>query len=1168
MSHRPHKRLRTRIAIEGGHNQTFIPLHTDTYLDVHSRDGHLRKLGSLITPAVVSRLVSTTNTNWSVMTEWAPPDDPEFALDPDGAQYDEVLISDVLKGDENTGPSLESAKKKKKNRSKVSRRPHIIWKEQHRQSYLDEIIHWAGRGDFQKATECPDCLSRKEAEPNMAEYRCRECFIPDLCCKNCCVRRHRMHPLHRIEFWNGKAFEKRTLKSMGLKIQLNHGSLHCENPVACHSSMLVLHVNGIHEVAFNYCNCSRALPQHIQLLRRGFFPASQLIVKTCATFELLEVLHKFALTTKSSTYDFYRALEKLTDNTGVRTPKTRYRSLFRIIMQWRHLGLLKRGGRAHAPTGIDGTQAGELALRCPSCPHPGINLPDEWESVPVASRFLYTMFICMDANFRLKNQLVSSYSQDPGYGIGWAYMVPREPYEKFITSRTNDQDISTCVGFQALAQANTRFSRGLRTTGVGGAFCSRSEMILPLGIGNLQKGERYANMDYIFASVLRLVMIQLILISYDIACQWIKNLFTRMSDNWPDELKLRPNTRIIPAIPKLHEHMHETAGHQVFSLNCIPGVGLSDAEASERIWSAHNALGNSTKTQGPGSRQDVLDDHFSFWNWQKYMGLGKTLARKYRAAVADRNVQTEAHRSLTASLENHLTAKWEAMCLAWEADEYPKNKKNPYETPNATITEAQAKKELAAEEEKRLAEGGVALHGTSASSFISLGLEIEESQRRVARLAAGVTSNATARQEGGLLEQRNQLTARIRTWEQLLPVYMPGLLQYRSKLRENGTDADSVPGQPENVPLYLPSLIPQEHRSSVCIVKLDEIEDRLRTAQCYDALANLRHILKIKSRLVMFKNKNVRGQREGTRSRAIIDRVHEKARVAAAKYRSARVAKFNLSGPGAWEEELRVLQDSDVRGYQDPNKLRERQARRGTLEDEQLTLDPAEAQPASQTDDFTLFREERTRRDGTGETRRTLSWIWRVSGVADDPSNATDEILRVEWAKSRAREARATEEVQLLREEMRRTLKYLEWRANWWISRIGQRTASGSLAEGLSAYASSQASVQSSLAAHFRELWKNPLQDLHSTSSAPVDQSGNVPPAPSGSTSSALDVSGSETGGSAMAIDVAQESGQDGEEEEEDEDEQGEDFAYEGEEDVGDVGDVGDVDDGWDGIVN
>jgi len=52
------------------------------------------------------------------------------------------------------------------------------------------------------------------------------------------------------------------------------------------------------------------------------------------------------------------------------------------------------------------------------------------------------MFVCMDANFRLKNQLVSNYSQDPGLGIGMAYMVSREPYERYVLSRSDDNDAS------------------------------------------------------------------------------------------------------------------------------------------------------------------------------------------------------------------------------------------------------------------------------------------------------------------------------------------------------------------------------------------------------------------------------------------------------------------------------------------------------------------------------------------------------------------------------------------------------------------------------------------------------------------------------------------------------------------------------------------------------
>ena len=55
------------------------------------------------------------------------------------------------------------------------------------------------------------------------------------------------------------------------------------------------------------------------------------------------------------------------------------------------------------------------------------------------------LFLCMDANFRLKNQLVSNYSQDPGLGIGLAYMLPCEDYEAYVLSRASDGDV--CIAF-------------------------------------------------------------------------------------------------------------------------------------------------------------------------------------------------------------------------------------------------------------------------------------------------------------------------------------------------------------------------------------------------------------------------------------------------------------------------------------------------------------------------------------------------------------------------------------------------------------------------------------------------------------------------------------------------------------------------------------------------
>jgi hypothetical protein len=53
----------------------------------------------------------------------------------------------------------------------------------------------------------------------------------------------------------------------------------------------------------------------------------------------------------------------------------------RMIRMYRHIKLLKRAGRGNIPNGILTTPPGGLALLCPACPQPGINLPRDWKKV-------------------------------------------------------------------------------------------------------------------------------------------------------------------------------------------------------------------------------------------------------------------------------------------------------------------------------------------------------------------------------------------------------------------------------------------------------------------------------------------------------------------------------------------------------------------------------------------------------------------------------------------------------------------------------------------------------------------------------------------------------------------------------------------------------------------
>jgi len=317
---------------------------------------------------------------------------------------------------------------------------------------------------------------------------------------------------------------------------------------------------------------------------------------------------------------------------------------------------------------------------------------------------------------------------------------------------------------------------------------------------------------------------------------------------------------------------------------------------------------------------------------------------------------------------------------------------------------------------------------------------------------------------------------------------MPGLLHYRTQTLpdNNSPTANAVPpstvsvgDNPEEHDLWLPSKIPTADRSAICQEGLADIEERLRVAQCQDVLEGVRNLLKIKTRMIAFKNRNIRGQREGTRSRAVIDQVHERARNMAQKYWASRAAKLELAGHGPWEEVLLILKDEDVRGYQDANQLQVRPGRCGTLEDEALEAAGNEGEAMDDDDDdgISLQPQIRTRRDGTGETRRTLSWIWTTqrSASSDDEQ---DDILRAEWSKSRARATRTWEEVLRLKEEMRRVLESLEWKSRWWKARLESRNNVGKdIREGLNAYALRQSSLQLALAEKFRELWKSPLAD-------------------------------------------------------------------------------------------
>lgn len=89
-----------------------------------------------------------------------------------------------------------------------------------------------------------------------------------------------------------------------------------------------------------------------------------------------------------------------------------------------------------------------------------------------------------------------------------------------------------------------------------------------------------------------------------------------------------------------------------------------------------------------------------------------------------------------------------------------------------------------------------------------------------------------------------------------------------------------------------------------------------------------------------------------------------------------------------------------------------------------------------------------------------------------------NEGLRVEWAKSLARAERWEEEILLLREEMRRTLVFLDYQGQWWRKQGTLRTDHDEvLSSGLRGYAEKQATLRRRLGNEFASIWLGGISD-------------------------------------------------------------------------------------------
>ncbi|KAJ7041698.1 hypothetical protein C8F04DRAFT_946732 [Mycena alexandri] len=932
----------------------------------------------------------------------------------------------------------------------------------------------------QKCALC-ECVVGGESQDAPRFFRCMDCGV-FLQCQKCCLDRHALTPLHFLEEWNGEFWKRTTLRDIGLVYQLGHEGMQCKRPHPFVRSLTVVDTTGIHEIHYRFCACSRSdrSSNLKQFLRNGWYPASFTDPDSCATFKVLDLFRLLNVVGNLNARDFITALERLTDataKTGLKWILDRYKTFLRMSRQYAFLQRLRRAARCHDARGIVATKCGECMVNCWSCPFHGRNTLPDWESVAPKHRYLFRLILAMDANFKMKNRIRAREHDDPSLGPGWGAFVEPKEYKKHLRKYVGEKDvigrqISTCIAFAALTQKDTRNTTGLRVSGVGGVVCARHECMRPNGLGDLQKGERYANMDYILMSALAGFDGQEITISYDIACQWKKNLADRMS-RLPDHLQLDLDAIAIDTgLPVWHALAHEDLCARLNSLTYIRGVGRSDGEGVERLWAWLNGCSYHTKEMGLGNRADSIEDKLDAHNFLKNIGQGgwsisNALRRKLIVAIAERARQIAAFKEINKSIPSEKRAEWQKKIDAFLAD---RSCGSPYTY--ATIdgaTEAEIRASLKKKEQEEAKGGRAPLHATSATAFLAAGLQLEETQRRIK--AQLTLHGLTADRESKIHEYRIAFMAKLRKFRELQVVYTPGAV--RALAAEEARREPDLPApHPENILLWLPSELTEAERNGAgCQRNVAEMEATLREGQCTNALVVIRNLLHCKRYLITFRNENLGGQKKTTRSQTIMGQLTERVDVDARKYRDARAALTRLKGVG-YAPELKELKAADV-----------------TLEGEEAR-EPGEAARSDRNAVKRLAKisggthAQPLRNDASAQTPAGVSWIWMSPGALDDSEEGLHECnlvaLRVEWSRAKARKNRWEEEVELLREEMRRVLRYLDWEQRRWTAlktESAERTdVTPELRHGLQAYTAKQVAWHSDLATLFREEMGHPLE--------------------------------------------------------------------------------------------
>ncbi|KAH8796807.1 hypothetical protein DL96DRAFT_1825613 [Flagelloscypha sp. PMI_526] len=864
-----------------------------------------------------------------------------------------------------------------------------------------------------------------------------------LCPSSSTAEVFKSHPLHVIQRWAGDFWKADTLANVGIIYHLGHFGRLCPFPSEP-TKLVVMDINGVHQVEVCSCTC-RPMSFSEELLRHGWYPATVSKPQTVVTLRCLDFYRSLCVVGNVNVHDFVCSLENFTHRGGRDWVPDRYKAFMRVVRQYSFLQRCRRSGRIHEPGGIGSTKHGQVAVQCWACPREGVNLPQGWDMVdkkyrlefyhmPLMpglpfSRYLFMLILAMDANFRLKSRIRKNSKGTVQLGDGWGFFVPSKEYREYLSQAINDEDVSNCVAFAALVMANLKFCKGL-----------------------------YSNMDFIFWSSIISINLLLILLSYDVGCQYQKTFHTR-KQHLPSYLATCRALTFLICIPVWHGGVHNADCQAEHIITHVVGAGATDGEEPEREWALINPFAYFTREMGEVAHLNFLEDKCDYLAYEKNIQLVYSLAKKLFIANRERKTQQDNFEVLCRNL-NDRPPEWESIISAWESDGRAGTMRNPYlHQGDRPLSVAEAAAALSKQELAEARQDTIISHSVSKAGMLLQAIKIWTTQHLIrydtrSNLRA---DNSEKDANLNLNERRLGVLTSIKALRKLQATFSPASLHCVDRGNALLQDSNKPDVLAENIVLWFPSDMSAELQKNGCTPGLADIELKLQKACTSDELDKVRSTLNTKAQVLRFRDGNVVGQREGTRALKLIQRLSKKVDMARDAYNDAIRRIASLGG-----DELPKMKPEDVT----INVVMSEDAKSRRLVNIAILGSQVPHQEPSKT--------------------CTVSWIWsrEYGGEGEMDQTKLSEYMRVEWTKACRRRNLWQEEVMLLREEMRRTLQSLSHAVDLWRRRgemleivsveenRTQRLRSPDVLAGLKAYAAKQQAHHQNIFDEFDSIWR------------------------------------------------------------------------------------------------